>query len=149
AALKTKLAANRVTRPLFDTETFTHNLEAAYIAMWQLTKRGEPPRNFSLAERQVPWESREAGDIPEAAAALFQKGCSLMQAGRLSEAVVAFDQTLSIAPRYAEALTNRGGVLLALKRVEEALQCLDAAVSSAPGIAEAWNNRGNALSALG
>ena len=60
AALKTKLAANCVTRPLFDTETFTHNLEAAYIAMWQLSKRGEPPRNFSLAERQVPWESREA-----------------------------------------------------------------------------------------
>jgi protein O-GlcNAc transferase len=34
-ALKAKLAANRDTMPLFDTERYTRNLEAAYERMWQ------------------------------------------------------------------------------------------------------------------
>jgi protein O-GlcNAc transferase len=34
AALKTKLAANRLTHPLFDTARFVRNLEAAYEELW-------------------------------------------------------------------------------------------------------------------
>jgi predicted O-linked N-acetylglucosamine transferase (SPINDLY family) len=148
AALKAKLAANRDTHPLFDTERFTRNLEAAYIAMWERSQRGEKAMNFAV-ERDAASSSRQDAGIPHSAVALFQEGCNLMQAGKLADAVAAFDQTLAIAPRFAEALTNRGGVLLGLKRAEDALQSLDAALSIAPGIVEAWNNRGNALSALG
>jgi predicted O-linked N-acetylglucosamine transferase (SPINDLY family) len=52
AAMKTKLAANRDTSPLFDTVRFTRNLEAAYVAMWQRRQRGEPPRSFSVEPRR-------------------------------------------------------------------------------------------------
>jgi len=52
AAMKTKLAANRDTSPLFDTARFTRNLEAAYVAMWQRRQRGEPPRSFSVEPRR-------------------------------------------------------------------------------------------------
>ena len=39
ASLKTKLAANRSTHPLFDTARFTRNLEAAYVQMWECYTR--------------------------------------------------------------------------------------------------------------
>ena len=46
--LRKKLARNRVTSPLFDTVRFTRNLEAAYAAMWENFRRGEPPRSFGV-----------------------------------------------------------------------------------------------------
>ena len=46
AALKTKLAANRTTYPLFDTGLFTQNLESAYARMWQHHRAGLPPEGF-------------------------------------------------------------------------------------------------------
>ena len=46
ARLKTKLAANRTTHPLFDTGLFTGNLESAYIRMWQHHRAGLPPQSF-------------------------------------------------------------------------------------------------------
>ena len=48
AALKTKLAENRPTFPLFDTARFTRNLEAAYVAMHERASRGEAPRCFTI-----------------------------------------------------------------------------------------------------
>jgi predicted O-linked N-acetylglucosamine transferase (SPINDLY family) len=49
AALKTKLAANRKTQPLFDTAQFTRHLEAAFIRMWEREQKGEPPTGFAIA----------------------------------------------------------------------------------------------------
>ncbi|HUC52119.1 MAG TPA: tetratricopeptide repeat protein [Xanthobacteraceae bacterium] len=48
AATRTKLAENRKTFPLFDTGRFTHDIEAAYITMWQRLRRGEPPESFAV-----------------------------------------------------------------------------------------------------
>jgi protein O-GlcNAc transferase len=48
AAHKAKLADNRGTCPLFDTTRFTHDMEAAYITMWQRAQRGQPPENFAV-----------------------------------------------------------------------------------------------------
>ncbi len=45
-ALRQKLAANRLTTPLFDTDLFRRNLESAYTAMWQAWENGEPARGF-------------------------------------------------------------------------------------------------------
>jgi protein O-GlcNAc transferase len=46
--LKERLAANRLTAPLFDIERFRRHVEAAYRTMWETTQRGEPPRSFSV-----------------------------------------------------------------------------------------------------
>ena len=43
ASLRDKLARNRDTFPLFDTERSTRQIEAAYTTMWQCYQRGEPP----------------------------------------------------------------------------------------------------------
>jgi predicted O-linked N-acetylglucosamine transferase (SPINDLY family) len=49
AATKAKLAANRATQPLFDTERFRKHIEAAYVAMWERVQRGEPPEHLTIA----------------------------------------------------------------------------------------------------
>jgi protein O-GlcNAc transferase len=43
AALRDKLARNRLTTPLFDIARLTRNLETAYTQMWEKWRRGEPP----------------------------------------------------------------------------------------------------------
>jgi predicted O-linked N-acetylglucosamine transferase (SPINDLY family) len=43
AQMKAKLARNRLTHLLFDTERFTRDLEAAYVKMWERHQRGEAP----------------------------------------------------------------------------------------------------------
>jgi predicted O-linked N-acetylglucosamine transferase (SPINDLY family) len=45
-SLKDRLAQNRLNCPLFDTDRFRRNLETAYTTMWDIWRRGEPPRGF-------------------------------------------------------------------------------------------------------
>lgn len=48
AQTRQRLAANRRTRPLFDTERFRRHIEAAYEIMWRRTQDGEPPAAFPV-----------------------------------------------------------------------------------------------------
>jgi protein O-GlcNAc transferase len=43
------LAANRLSHPLFDTDRFRRNVEAAYQRMWETWQRGEAPQAFRVA----------------------------------------------------------------------------------------------------
>jgi protein O-GlcNAc transferase len=45
--LKARLARNRNTCPLFDTDRFSRNIEAAYVKMWQIWQNGETPRQIA------------------------------------------------------------------------------------------------------
>jgi predicted O-linked N-acetylglucosamine transferase (SPINDLY family) len=47
-SIRSKLAANGKTHPLFDTLRMTRNLEAAFEAMWERGQRGLPPAGFAL-----------------------------------------------------------------------------------------------------
>ena len=48
-AIREKLAANRLTHPLFDTGRFCRHLECAYEVMWKRHQRGEAPADFAVA----------------------------------------------------------------------------------------------------
>lgn len=48
-ALRDKLAANRATSTLFDTEKFRRGLEAAYMRMHEIRQAGEAPQAFAVA----------------------------------------------------------------------------------------------------
>jgi predicted O-linked N-acetylglucosamine transferase (SPINDLY family) len=48
ASLRGRLARNRGTCPLFDTDRFRRHIEAAYAVMWERSERGEPPQSFSV-----------------------------------------------------------------------------------------------------
>ncbi len=49
AAVRTKLARNRDTHPLFDTARFTRNFEAALATMHERQENGEAPGHFAVA----------------------------------------------------------------------------------------------------
>ncbi len=51
-AVKTKLARNRDSFPLFDTPRFTRYIEEGYRMMWERTRRGLPPASFALESRR-------------------------------------------------------------------------------------------------
>jgi len=48
ADLRTRLARNRTTYPLFDIDRYRRHLESAYVAMYERYQRGEPPHSFSV-----------------------------------------------------------------------------------------------------
>lgn len=47
-AVRAKLVANRLTQPLFDTDRFRRNIEAAYLRMWETWQRGEATQAFRV-----------------------------------------------------------------------------------------------------
>ena len=48
SSLKARLAQNRPTHPLFDTDRFRRHIEAAYRQMWEIAQRGEAPKSFAV-----------------------------------------------------------------------------------------------------
>jgi protein O-GlcNAc transferase len=48
AAIKEKLARNRASYPLFDTDRFRRHFESAFVTMFKKHQRGEPPASFSV-----------------------------------------------------------------------------------------------------
>jgi predicted O-linked N-acetylglucosamine transferase (SPINDLY family) len=52
AALRTRLADNRQTCPLFDTARFVRHLETAYAKMWQHHREGGQPTGFAVEPTQ-------------------------------------------------------------------------------------------------
>jgi predicted O-linked N-acetylglucosamine transferase (SPINDLY family) len=49
AALKTRLSQNRLTTPLFDTQRFTRDIEAAYTAMYERHRADLPPEHIYVS----------------------------------------------------------------------------------------------------
>ena len=52
--IKSKLVRSRTASPLFDTQAFTRDLEAAYVAMWERQQRGEAPCGFNAEQAMAP-----------------------------------------------------------------------------------------------
>lgn len=50
ARIKDKLACNRLTMPLFDTERYVGNLETAYLTMWRKVEARLQPESFHVAD---------------------------------------------------------------------------------------------------
>jgi protein O-GlcNAc transferase len=48
AGVRDKLARNRTTTPVFDTQRFCRHLESAYVGMWERSEHGEAPESFAV-----------------------------------------------------------------------------------------------------
>ena len=48
AAIRRKLAANRLSTPLFDTKLFAKHIESAYTAIYERAEAGLPPQSFAV-----------------------------------------------------------------------------------------------------
>jgi protein O-GlcNAc transferase len=51
--IRQKLAAHRLTTPLFDTDLFRGHIEAAYLRMWEIQQQGEKPQAFEVERVSV------------------------------------------------------------------------------------------------
>jgi predicted O-linked N-acetylglucosamine transferase (SPINDLY family) len=52
-SLRRKLADNRLGAPLFDTDRYRRHIESAYITMWEMSQRGEPPHSFAVPDLEM------------------------------------------------------------------------------------------------
>ncbi len=86
---------------------------------------------------------------PSAIMAWLNLGGTLVQNGKLDEAVATFTHVTRIKPDDVDAFNDLGGALLLLGRRDEALVALERAVVLAPQRAEMHNNLGNAQRSLG
>lgn len=82
---------------------------------------------------------------PLDAAAHYNLGTALTQAGLFDDAVASYQQALTIRPRYARALSNLADTLVVLGRSDEAIARYEQAVRADPLMPEAHNNLGAAL----
>jgi len=48
--LRERLQRNRASHPLFDTDRYRRNLEAAYVRMWQAWQEGRTAESFAVKE---------------------------------------------------------------------------------------------------
>lgn len=48
--LRERVAAHRLTQPLFDNDRFRKNLENAYVTLWERAERGEAAQHLTVAE---------------------------------------------------------------------------------------------------
>ena len=77
------------------------------------------------------------------------KGSSLDNLGRRTEALVCFDTAIHLEPNFAPAWFNKGVALSASNRPEEALDCYERALKIDPKSAQVWSNKGVVLKGLG
>ncbi|MFI3219494.1 MAG: tetratricopeptide repeat protein, partial [Methylococcales bacterium] len=159
AALKQKLADNRLTMPLFNTKLFTQHIESAFQMMFDRYQAGFVPDHIyvpaQITEQPVTQntENLELFDSTivmnlNAIEKLINHGNELEDLGRFDDALASYDRALSINPDYARAHSNRGNVLQSLKRFDDAITSYNRALVIKPDYAEAFCNRGNALQAL-
>lgn len=77
--------------------------------------------------------------------AIFQQAIALHQAGRLPDALEAYQHVIGQLRQYVEAFLNAGSLLERFGQLNEALQNYDAAIALQPAIPDSHCLRGNLL----
>lgn len=103
AALKQKLATNRLSYPLFDTPLFTRHIESAYRAMFERHQADLKPDYIYV----------RAQDTLHVDANIFSQALSLHQQGQLTAAEILYERLLKTQAHHAELLR----CLAALKKL--------------------------------
>jgi protein O-GlcNAc transferase len=70
---------------------------------------------------------------------------ALLELERPADALLSFEEALTIKPDYVEALSNRGAAFVRVRRPKDALASVEKALTIRPDYVEALNGRGNAL----
>ena len=115
-----------------------------------------PPRAPAVAQKPAaphPFGTAAATEAPPPwvvdADALYREATAHAGAGRLQQAVDAFDRLLRLKPEHADALNDRGNALDLLRRRAEALDSYERALRIRPDHIHALNGRANMLQAFG
>jgi serine/threonine-protein kinase len=101
----------------------------------------EPPAH----EEALRFYTAALAMLPDNAGVLLNYSHSLVQQGRLDEALACLERLIRIRPDYAEAHNNRGAVLLRMKRKDEAITAFRQALRIKPKYIGAQVNLRTAL----
>jgi FkbM family methyltransferase len=151
ARLRRRLAANRLTAPLFDSDRFARNIEAAYDRMWEERQFNAAARHHAagrLAEAVNLYQDI-LGRQPRHAAVHCNLGNLLREQGRIADAAAAYRRAIALLPGFPEACSNLGVAHMEQGQVAGAIEAYQRAVLLRPAYAEAHSNFGNALARQG
>lgn len=81
-------------------------------------------------------------------APLLEQAQSLVNSDRLEEAVICFDQILTLAPDHAETLVKKGAALEKLRQPQQALECYDRAIHADGTMTIAYLHKGGLCNRL-
>jgi predicted O-linked N-acetylglucosamine transferase (SPINDLY family) len=124
AGLRARLAVNRDSSPLFDTERFCRHLERAYVGMWERAERGEAPHSFPvepIAQVRKRSVAPAAASVPAADSSLLAQVAQHRQRGELECAETLLRRLLQAAPQHRDALHQLGTVCVQTQRAEEGI----------------------------
>jgi len=79
----------------------------------------------------------------------YNRGCALLNQGKLDEAAAKFRNAIALQPAFGLAYNNLGKILLQQGRIDPALQALTQAADLRPELAEVQSGLGDALLAKG
>ncbi|MDD1607795.1 MAG: tetratricopeptide repeat protein, partial [Methylococcaceae bacterium] len=155
AAIRKKLADNRLTCPLFDTGLFTQHIESAYQAMMERYQAGLAPEHITVQTKDciaktVPAiELHPQNKLSPVNAAKFQQAVQLHQQGQLEQAEVLYKAILQAQPQHANALHLLGVLNYQRGQVQIAVDLISQSLNINPNDATAHSNIGLAFQAQG
>lgn len=79
----------------------------------------------------------------------LEQGNLLLKQGQLIEAIICYQQALTLNPNYTQAHNNLGTIFSQLGRFEEAVACYQQALRADPSYVQAYSNLGNIFSEMG
>ena len=79
----------------------------------------------------------------------YNTGVELQEQGRLEEAIVEYNEAISLDPELAEAYSNRGIVYVNKGEYDKATAAFDRAIELDPQVADAYLGRGLAYGSKG
>jgi len=114
-----------------------------YIELAKAYRRtGQAPRAIELLEDAV-------AVYPDNFALRFNLGYHFQAAGRLDDALLAYQQAAEMVPRYPQVLNNLASIHLARGEPQEALAMMRRALEVRPDDGRTWGNVGMVLGATG
>lgn len=119
----------------------------------ELEQTSHPPLNgadttkivdLPSAEEDVAVAPSEERPVEEHTpqSSLLGKGQTLLNLGKVEEAIACFDEVLAADPGNAEALVKKGTALERLRKTQEALECYDRAIASDGSLTIAYLYKG-------
>ncbi|MBF0160176.1 MAG: tetratricopeptide repeat protein, partial [Magnetococcales bacterium] len=148
AYIRQKLWANRLTHPLFDTDRFVRDFEAALERIWvdwqsqnHFTMAVAHHRENHLDQARLCYQQAIAYN-PDHADAYNNLGALYHQQQQWSEAIECFQKSVTLLPDYAEAWFNLGVLMAQQQRYDDAFRCYHQATTLQPDYVDAWHNLG-------
>ncbi|MBF0125247.1 MAG: tetratricopeptide repeat protein, partial [Magnetococcales bacterium] len=120
ARIRQKLWANRLTQPLFDSDRFVRDFEAALEQTWQQWLDSRAPQAESY----------------------FAQGLAHHRMNRLADAQVCYERTLQFNPAHIGAYNNLGAIFASQRQWQQAADCCQQALQHQPQSAQLHDSLG-------